>query len=85
MTTTAVAYKRFADIVPLAIDRELVRGAAADLLRILYGGLGVNGLEGTRVCRELAQESPQVADKRVDLKKKLERLETAREELLSIC
>ena len=70
--------------MPLAIDRELVRGAAADLLRILYGGLGVNGLEGTRVCRELAQESPQVADKRVDLKKKLERLETAREELLSI-
>ena len=70
--------------MPLAIDRELVRGSAVDLLRILYGGLGVNGLEGTRVCRELAQESPQVADKRVDLKKKLERLETAREELLSI-
>lgn len=79
-----MAYKRFADIVPLAIDRELVRGAASDVLRVLYGSLGVNGLEGTRVCRELAQESPQVADKRVDLKKKLERLESAREELLSI-
>lgn len=79
-----MAYKRFADIVPLAIDRELVRGVASDVLRVLYGSLGVNGLEGTRVCRELAQESPQVADKRVDLKKKLERLESAREELLSI-
>lgn len=79
-----VAYKRFADIVPLAIDRELVRGAASDVLSVLYGSLGVNGPEGARVCRDLAQESPQDAERRIDLQKKLERLETASEELLSI-
>ncbi|KAF8805241.1 hypothetical protein BYT27DRAFT_7224945 [Phlegmacium glaucopus] len=79
-----VAYKRFTDNVPLAIDRELVQGAERDLLRALYSNLGINGSEGTRICRELAQESPQISDRRVDLQKKLERLEIASRELLHI-
>ena len=51
-----------------------------------YGSLGVNGpeLEDARVCRDLAQESPQDAERRVELQNKLERLESASEELLSI-
>ncbi|KAF8959975.1 P-loop containing nucleoside triphosphate hydrolase protein [Flammula alnicola] len=79
-----VAYKRFTDTIPLAIDRELVRGVERDILRAIYSNLGVNGQDGIRICKELAQESPQVADRRVDLQKKLERLEIASQELLSI-
>ncbi|KAF9479395.1 hypothetical protein BDN70DRAFT_878878 [Pholiota conissans] len=81
-----VAYKRFADLVPLALDRELVRGAgdADHVLSILYKHLGVNGEEGARICKELSEESPQVAGRRVDLEKKLERLEIASGELLAI-
>ncbi|KAF8911682.1 P-loop containing nucleoside triphosphate hydrolase protein [Gymnopilus junonius] len=79
-----VAYKRFADNVPLAIDFELVRGVERDVLMGLYASLGVNGVNGQRICEELAQESVQVADKRADLKKKLERLEGASGELLTV-
>ena len=52
------------------------------MLKELYLKLGVNGEDGARICRELAQESPQVADKRADLLKKLERLEIASVQLL---
>ena len=79
-----MAYKRFADVVPLAIDREIVLGAAANVLQVLNSNLGINSAEGSRICNELAQESLQVADHRFDLQKKLERLESASEELLSI-
>jgi len=79
-----VAYKRFTDNIPLAIDRELVQGIERGLLRASYSNLGVNGSDGTRICQELAQESPQISDKRADLQKKLERLEIASRELLHI-
>ncbi|KAF9476669.1 hypothetical protein BDN70DRAFT_950426, partial [Pholiota conissans] len=79
-----VAYKRFADVVPLAIDREIVRGAATDILRVLYDGLAVNGSEGEHICKELAGENDQIEGKRAELQNKLERLETASEELLMI-
>ncbi|KAF8181829.1 P-loop containing nucleoside triphosphate hydrolase protein [Pholiota molesta] len=79
-----VAYKRFADLIPLAIDRELVRGAAKDVLQILYHNLGINGDDGARICKELSEESPQVAGRREDLRKKLERLEIASGELLAL-
>ena len=78
----SVAYKRFADNIPLAIDVELVRGVERGILKELYSKLGVNGEDGARICRELAQESPQVSDKRADLRKKLERLEIASSQLL---
>jgi hypothetical protein len=79
-----VTYKRFVDVVPLAIDHELVRGAAKDTLRILYESLAVNGVDGERICRDFAGGSPEVKTKRADLQKKLERLETASEELCDI-
>lgn len=79
-----VAYKRFIDNVPLAIDLDLVRGTEQDILVVLYSNLGINGLDGHRICMEFAQESPQVADRRADLQKKLERLEVASGELLSL-
>ena len=79
-----VAYKRFADNIPLAVDYELVQGIERDVLKILYMRLGINGPDGQRIAKELAQESAQVADKRQDLSKKLERLQIASTELLEL-
>lgn len=76
-----VAYKRFVDMVPLAVDHELVRGVDRNALSILNTRLGIHGLSGHRIAKELASESPQIADKREELMKKLERLETASGEL----
>ncbi|KAJ6458278.1 hypothetical protein C8R45DRAFT_560173 [Mycena sanguinolenta] len=79
-----VAYKHIADNIPLAIDHELVRGVGRELLPTLYRGLGINGPDGVRISRELAQESLSVAGKREELLKRLERLETASSELVTV-
>ncbi|KAJ2922805.1 hypothetical protein H1R20_g14300, partial [Candolleomyces eurysporus] len=79
-----VAYKRFSDNVPQAVDHELVRGVERDILKTLCMKLGTSGPSSQRICAELAQESPQVADKRLDLMKKLERLQSATVELMEI-
>ncbi|KAG6824354.1 hypothetical protein H0H92_007116 [Tricholoma furcatifolium] len=79
-----VAYKRFADNVPLAIDYELIWGAERDVLAALNTGLGINGEHGDRICRELAQENASVAGRRDELMKKLERMQAAAHQLLHI-
>ncbi|KAK7017181.1 P-loop containing nucleoside triphosphate hydrolase protein [Favolaschia claudopus] len=79
-----VAYKRIVDNVALSVDYELVRGLGRELLPTLYSGLGINGPEALRICSELAQESPSVAGKREELLKRLERLETASRELVTV-
>ncbi|KAF9020772.1 hypothetical protein BDZ89DRAFT_261853 [Hymenopellis radicata] len=77
-----VAYKRYIDNIPLAIDYDLVQGLDRGLLVTLYERLGIHGAKGQEICRELAQESPQMADRREELTKKLERLQTAYRELM---
>ncbi|KAK0199336.1 P-loop containing nucleoside triphosphate hydrolase protein [Desarmillaria ectypa] len=77
-----VAYKRFADNIPLAIDYDLVRGVDRGLLGTLSERLGIYGSNGHAICKELTQESPQVAGRREELMKKLERLQSASEELM---
>lgn len=79
-----VAYKRFADNIPLAIDHELVCGVERSILSILNTGLGINGPDALKICKELAQENPSVANRREEFTKKLERLSIASEELLKI-
>ncbi|KAJ8514913.1 hypothetical protein ONZ45_g7596 [Pleurotus djamor] len=79
-----VAYKRFVDNIPLAIDEELIFGLQRNILDTLYAGLGLNGADGLRICKELSQESHQVAGRREELKKRWERLSAASHELLSI-
>ena len=79
-----MAYKRFADNVPQAIHHELIRGMKRDMLETLYSQLGLDGPEGYRICKDLAQESPQIAGRRLDLQKKIERLETASSRLLNV-
>lgn len=82
LTLASVAYKRFVDNIPLAIDHELVFGIERGVLQTLYDGLGINGPDCHRICREFSQESPSVAGRREELMKKLERLEIASKELL---
>lgn len=84
VTGILVAYKRFSDNVPLAIDYELVRGVQRDVLKVLNSGLGIHGPDGHRICKEMVMESPHVADRRQELLKKLERLSVASSQLLQI-
>ncbi|KAG6887851.1 hypothetical protein C0995_012216 [Termitomyces sp. Mi166 len=79
-----VAYKRFADNIPLAIDYELVQGVERDVLKALHAGLGINGNNGDRICKELAQENTTIAARREELSKKLERMQLAAQQLLQI-
>ncbi|KAL1720013.1 P-loop containing nucleoside triphosphate hydrolase protein [Schizophyllum commune] len=77
-----IAYKRFADNIPLAIDQELVRGIERRLPYVLLTGLHIHGPNGERICKELAEESPQVAMKREELRQRIERMTAASEELM---
>lgn len=79
-----VAYKRFADNIPIAIDYELIWGIERDILQALNVGLGINSSGGQRICQELAQENPSVAGRRQELQKKLERMHAASQQLLQI-
>ena len=81
-----VAYKRFADNVPNAIDHELVLGLDRDgaLERVLLKGLGITGPDGQRRCREFLQEPPNFVTRRQELQKRWERLDTAKKELMDI-
>lgn len=79
-----VAYKRITDMVPMAIDHELVRGIAHDMLTTLSVGLQIHGPDGKNICKEFARESPQDAGRREELNKKLERLQNASRELLNV-
>ena len=77
-----MAYKRFSDNVPLAVDNDLVRGSGHDLLKKLTTGLRIYGPDGEEVCREMAQEDIETAQRRSELLKRLERLKIARQELM---
>ncbi|THU86328.1 hypothetical protein K435DRAFT_868411 [Dendrothele bispora CBS 962.96] len=77
-----VAYKRFADNIPLAIDHELVRGLEKDILDILTSQLRIySEADGLQICKELAEENPRIAGRREELTKKLERIQAASREL----
>ncbi|KAI0359461.1 hypothetical protein OH77DRAFT_1419958 [Trametes cingulata] len=81
-----VAYKRFSDYVPMAIDYELVLGLDRDqaLEKALRTGLGIGSHDAHARCKELIQEPRHVAERREELMKKRERLETARKQLSDV-
>ncbi len=79
-----MAYKRFTDIIPLAVDHDLVRGLSRDLQKTLSERLGIYGPNAMSICRELAEENPRIASRREELLNKMERLRTASEELLNV-
>ncbi|KAI6044500.1 P-loop containing nucleoside triphosphate hydrolase protein [Pisolithus marmoratus] len=76
-----VAYKRFVDMVPLAIDYEMVRGIERGLNGALLDGLQLTGEDAHERCAAMLQEPAAIASKRQELSKKLERLRAARTEL----
>ncbi|KAF5354814.1 hypothetical protein D9756_005633 [Leucocoprinus leucothites] len=79
-----VAYKRFSDNIPMAIDRELICGVERNVLPLLWNGLGLNSLDAHRICKEFAQESSAISNRREELTKKLQRLEEASQQLLQV-
>jgi hypothetical protein len=80
-TIHAVAYKRFGDNVPLAVDREILRGLDSGIGPALFRGLGLGGENGHQKCKELLQEPPNTASRRTELQKKRDRLSTGKNHL----
>ncbi|KAG2121234.1 P-loop containing nucleoside triphosphate hydrolase protein [Suillus clintonianus] len=76
-----VSYKRFADMVPLAIDYEVVRGLHKGIEQALLEGLSLTGPDAHVRCQLMVQEPSTVASKRTELQKKLDRLRAASLEL----
>jgi uncharacterized coiled-coil DUF342 family protein len=66
----------------MAIDYELVRGTDRGLFQLLWQRLGLDGPKAHEICEEYAQESSQIADRREELNKKLERLREATRKLM---
>ncbi|TFY61367.1 hypothetical protein EVJ58_g4550 [Rhodofomes roseus] len=81
-----VAYKRYVDYVPMAVDRELILGIDSDgaLESVLLKGLGITGSDGPRRCKDFLQEPSNVVTRRQELQKRWERLDTAKQELMDI-
>ncbi|OBZ65815.1 Interferon-induced GTP-binding protein Mx [Grifola frondosa] len=81
-----VAYKRFADNVPMAIDHELILGLDRDqaLEKALRKGLGIGGADAHLRCAEYLKEPGAISKRREELQKKRERLHTAKRQLLEL-
>jgi hypothetical protein len=73
-------------MVPMTIDQELLRGLDWDrgLHAVLTGCLEITGPNSLERAEEYLREPPEVKNRRDSLKKRLERLQFARKELLSI-
>ncbi|KAL1714452.1 P-loop containing nucleoside triphosphate hydrolase protein [Schizophyllum commune] len=76
-----IAYKRYLDNVHEIVDYKLVRGVARELLPSLCRGLNIDGPDAQKVCASLTAEREDVRVRREELRKKLERLEAASQEL----
>lgn len=81
-----MAYKRFVDYVPMAIDHELILGLHRNgaLQDGLLKGLGITGADGPRRCKDFLQEPPSIVKRRQELQKRWERLDTAKRELMDL-
>ncbi|KAI0048161.1 hypothetical protein FA95DRAFT_1118899 [Auriscalpium vulgare] len=79
-----VAYRRFTDMIALAIDHELAFGLERNLVPALFAGLMITGPDGMAICQDYVQEQPHISAKREDYQRKLDRLTAARSELLQL-
>lgn len=81
-----VAFKRFADMVPMMIDQELLRGLDWDrgLNFALTKGLGITGPGSLEKAKEYLQEPPDIKSRRENLMRRHERLLSAKRELWGI-
>jgi len=76
-----VSYKRFSDMVPLAIDHEMILGLEKGMESAMRDGLNLTGPDAKSRCQMMVQEPSIVASRRTDLQKKLDRLHAASLEL----
>ena len=79
-----VAYKRFVDNVPKAIDEELVLGIVKGLHDVLMSELGIDSPDVHERCARYIAEHPRIAEKRDRLSARKDRLDRAIEELRNI-
>lgn len=77
-----VAYKRFVDNVPKAIDEQLVLGAARGIQGALARGLWLDSIDAHERCAKLLAEPLRIAEKREKLSARQRRLTAASDELL---
>jgi hypothetical protein len=69
----------------MGIDRTLVRGVTLNLQGVLYRGLAINGPGGGyERCKLLLSEPGDLAERRSELKKRRQRLLSAKEELIEV-
>jgi len=80
---TAVAYKRFVDNVPMGVDRTLLRGVTVGLEAALFKGLAINGPGGYEKCRALLSEPEDIVERRSELQKRRQRLQSAKVALIA--
>ena len=78
---SAVAYKRFVDMVPMAIDHEIVLGMRKGLDMALQEGLQITGPDAYERCKIMLEEPISIATTRRETQEKMERLQAARQEL----
>jgi GTPase SAR1 family protein len=76
-----VAYKRFADTVPLEIDHEYIRAFEAGIHSALIEGLGLTRGDVREVCTKWLEEDPENVEKRQALMARKTVLEAGRERL----
>ena len=86
LTVSSVASKRFADMVPMTIDQELLRGLDWNrgLHSALTKGLEITGPGSLDKAKEYLQEPPDIKNRRESLSRKRERLLSAKRELQNI-
>ncbi|KAF8515814.1 P-loop containing nucleoside triphosphate hydrolase protein [Hysterangium stoloniferum] len=79
-----VAYKRFVDTIPLAIDYELVRVQKRILEKELSLGLKITEPQASECCQKLMVEPSNVSALREELENRRDRLLAAQKEILAI-
>jgi hypothetical protein len=82
VTSIAVAYKRFVDIIPMGLDRTMLRGVTVGLQDTLIKGLNISGSDGYQRCMMLLSEPEHIAELRTGLQNRRQRLVSARKELV---
>jgi hypothetical protein len=81
---SVVAYKRFVDVIPMAVDETLVRGFCRGLEKRLFEGLGVSGDNAKEHCAAFLANSHDITLERDMLKTRRDRLSLAKKEISTI-
>ncbi|KAG8728046.1 hypothetical protein FRC10_005391 [Ceratobasidium sp. 414] len=79
-----VAYKRFADTVPLAIDQRFIHAFDETISVTLVAGLSISSLDARERCAAWLAESQAVVRQRAELLDRKARLAEAKKELLEV-